>query len=64
MQREKRNRFKRCQKENALSSKCCSKVDQWETWNILGKLEQENKKGSRSWKLSETRRDQGIVLQK
>jgi hypothetical protein len=49
---------------DVVGSECCSKVDQWETWDILGKLELERKKGSPSWKLNETRRDQAIVLQK
>jgi hypothetical protein len=51
-------------RNNGLSSECCSKVDQWETWNILGKLKQEKEKGYHGWKLSETRRDQVIVLPK
>jgi hypothetical protein len=49
-------------RNKALGSECCSKVVQWETWNILGKLEQERKNGSCSWKLKETRCDQAIVL--
>jgi hypothetical protein len=51
-------------RNDAFSSEGCSKVDQWETWNILGKLKQDRTKGSCSWKLNETRRDQGIVLPK
>jgi hypothetical protein len=49
-------------RNDAVSSESCSKVDQWETFNILGKLEQERTKGSCCWKLNETRRDQAIVL--
>jgi hypothetical protein len=51
-------------RNNALGTECCSKVDLWGTWNILGKLKQERKKWSWSWKLNETRRDEAIVLPK